>query len=239
MKIFSKAICAALIAGSAVSPFSIATAAETPPSWVGAPSAEGAKMTALFAADDEASLKRNPISALFRGDMRYADRLGDFVSDAYFDGERKAAQDNIKRLKTIKRAKLNPTEKIAYDVFLRNQNDTIKGLSKPYLQLTAVRPINHFFGFHTFYPNFASGQGAAPFKTIADYENNLKRHKEFVGLLDASIGRFREGMKSGVVETKMTIRNVIDQLDTQLAQKAEESPYFGPVKKFPDGFSDS
>jgi uncharacterized protein (DUF885 family) len=212
-------------------------AAESPPNWVGAPSVEGEKMTALFAADDEASLKRNPLSALFRGDMRYADRLGDFISDAYFAGERKAAQGNIKQLRAIKRGELNPTEKIAYDVFLRNQNDAIKGLSKPYLQLTAVRPINHFFGIHTFYPNFASGQGAAPFKTVTDYENNLKRHKEFVGLLDASIGRFREGMKAGIFETKLTIRNVIDQLNTQLAQKTEESPYFGPVQKFPDGFS--
>jgi uncharacterized protein (DUF885 family) len=37
----------------------------------------------------------------------------------------------------------------------------------------------------------------------------------------------------------MTINNVIDQLNTQLAQKTEESPYFGPVQKFPDGFSDA
>jgi uncharacterized protein (DUF885 family) len=201
--------------------------------------AEGEKLTALFAADDEASLKRNPLSGLFRGDMRYADRFGDFVSDAYFDAERAAAEDNVKNLKVLDRAKLNATDQIAYDVFLRNQNDTLKGLSKPYLDLTAVRPLNHFFGFHTFYPNFASGQGAAPFKTIEDYENNLKRHKEFVTLIDASIGRFREGMDSGVVETKLTITNVIDQLDTQLKQTVDESPYFGPTKMFPESFSDA
>ena len=200
---------------------------------------EGEKLKALFAADDEASLKRNPISALFRGDMRYADRFGDFVSDAYYDAERAAAEDNVKNLKGLDRARLNATDQIAYDVFLRNQNDTLKGLSKPYLELTAVRPLNHFFGFHTFYPNFASGQGAAPFKTMEDYENNLKRHKEFVTLMDASIGRFRQGMDSGVVETKMTITNVIDQLDTQLKQTVEESPYFGPTKMFPEGFSDA
>jgi uncharacterized protein (DUF885 family) len=212
---------------------------ESSPSSVTVPTAEGAKMAALFAADDEANLKRNPINALFRGDMRYADRLGDFISYAYFEGERKAALENIKKLKAINRAKLNPTEKIAYDVFLRNQNSEVKGNSKPFMQLSAVRPINHFFGIHTFYPNFASGQGAAPFKTVADYENNLKRHKEFVGLLDTSISLFRDGMKSGVVDTKMTIRNVIDQLNTQLAQKTEESPYFGPVQKFPEGFSEA
>lgn len=200
---------------------------------------EGEKLKALFAADDEASLKRNPLNGLFRGDMRYADRFGDFVSDAYFDAERSAAQDNVKNLKAIDQSKLNATDQIAYAVFMRNQNDALKGLSKPYLELTAVRPLNHFFGFHTFYPNFASGQGAAPFKTMDDYENNLKRHKEFVTLIDASIGRFREGMDSGVVETKMTITNVIDQLDTQLKQSVEESPYFGPTKVFPEGFADA
>jgi uncharacterized protein (DUF885 family) len=200
---------------------------------------EGAKLKAIFAQDDEASLKRNPLNALFRGDMRYADRLGDYVSDAYFNAERKAALDNVAQLKTITLNRLNATDKIAYDVFLRNQKDTLKGLSKPYLDLTAVRPLNHFSGFHTFYPSLGSGQGAAPFKTVDDYENNLKRHKEFIVLLDASIGRFRQGMKSGVVETKLTIRNVIDQLDTQLKQTTEESPYFGPTKLFPASFSDA
>jgi uncharacterized protein (DUF885 family) len=96
-----------------------------------------------------------------------------------------------------------------------------------------VRPINHFFGIHTFYPTFASGKGAAPFKTLEDYDNNLKRHKEFVIFLDRAIGRFREGEKSGVVETKMTVRNMIEQLDNQLKMKPEDSPYYGPVKEFP------
>jgi len=200
---------------------------------------ESQRLAALFAADDEASLKRNPLNAMFRGDMRYADRFGDFISDAYFDNERSAAQANLDGLKTIDRAKLNDTDKIAYDVYKQSQIDALKGLSKEIMDLTVVRPLNHFFGFHTFYPTFASGQGAAPFKTVQDYENNLKRHKEFIVLMDASIGRFRQGMASGVFETKMTIRNVIDQLNTQLAQKTEESPYYGPVLKFPANFSDA
>ncbi|HEX4874872.1 MAG TPA: DUF885 domain-containing protein, partial [Sphingorhabdus sp.] len=155
------------------------------------------------------------------------------------DGERKTAEANLERLKTIDRAKLDATGQIAYDVFKQGQLDTLKGLSKEIMDLTVVRPVNHFAGFHTFYPTFASGQGAAPFKTVADYENNLKRHKEFITLMDASIGRFREGMASGVFETKLTIANVIDQLNTQLAQKTEESPYYGPVKKFPADFSEA
>ena len=200
---------------------------------------ESQKLSALFAADDEASLQRNPLNAMFRGDMRYADRFGDFISDAYFANERKAAEANLEALKSIDRSQLNATDKIAYDVFKQNQTDALKGLSKEIMDLTVVRPLNHFFGFHTFYPTFASGQGAAPFKTVQDYDNNLKRHKEFIVLMDRSIDRFSQGMASGVFETKVTITNVVDQLNTQLAQKTEESPYYGPVLKFPEGFSDA
>ena len=200
---------------------------------------ENQKLFSLFAEDDEANLKRNPLFALFRGDMRYADQFGDYISDAYFEGERKAAEANLAKLNTIDRSKLDETGQIAFDVFKQNQLDTLKGLSKEIMDLTVVRPVNHFSGFHTFYPTFASGQGAAPFKTVADYENNLKRHRQFIPLMDASIERFRQGMKSGVFETKLTITNVIDQLNTQLAQKTEDSPYYGPVKKFPADFSEA
>jgi uncharacterized protein (DUF885 family) len=222
---------------AAIAPTSVAFA-QTPPT-VATVQPEGQKLKALFAADDEAQLKRNPLGAIFRGDMRYADRLGDFISDEYFANERKAAEENLAALSSVDRAKLNATDQIAYDVFKQNQNDTLKGLSKEIMDLTVVRPVNHFFGFHTFYPTFASGQGAAPFKTVQDYENNLKRHKDYMVLTDRSIDRFRQGMASGVLETKMTIANVVDQLNTQLAQKAEESPYYGPILKFPEGFSDA
>jgi uncharacterized protein (DUF885 family) len=227
--------CAALL--SPVAAQAQTTATETAPTETA--TTESQRLTALFAADDAASLERNPLNAMFRGDMRYADRFGDFISDAYFANERKAAEANVEALKSIDRDQLNATDKIAYDVFKQNQTDALKGLSKEIMDLTVVRPLNHFFGFHTFYPTFASGQGAAPFKTVLDYDNNLKRHKEFIILMDRSIDRFRQGMATGVFETKMTITNVVDQLNTQLAQKTEESPYYGPILKFPEGFSDA
>ncbi len=191
----------------------------------------------LFKASDEANLQRNPLQAIFRGDLRYADRFGDYITDEYYAGERAAAEHDLAALRTIDRSKLDPTDQLAYDTFEFQTKDTLRGLQPDMLALTAVRPMNHFFGFHTFYPTFASGQGAAPFKTLADYENNLKRHKEFATYLDRAIGRFRQGEATGVVETKMTVRNMIEQLDNQLKQKPEESSYFGPVKKFPDAIS--
>ncbi|MGF7168703.1 uncharacterized protein (DUF885 family) [Sphingobium xanthum] len=200
---------------------------------------EDEKLFALFAASDEANLKRNPLNALFRGDLRYADRLGDYISDAYFDAERKASEGDLAALRGIDRTRLTEQNKIAYDVFQWQTEEALKGLRPEIMALTIVRPVNHFSGFHTFYPTFASGKGAAPFKTLADYENNLKRHKDYIVLTDRAIGRFREGMKSGVVETKLTINNVIQQLDALLAQKVEESPFYQPVLNFPEGISDA
>jgi uncharacterized protein (DUF885 family) len=207
------------------------------PATAAAPLAEHDLLFALFAASDEASLKRNPLNALFRGDMRYADRLGNYLTDEYNDAERAAAKSELAALKALDRAKLSATDRIAYDVFAYDREQTLKGLTPEILALTEVRPINHFFGFHTFYPTLASGKTGIPFATVADYDNNLKRHAEYVGLIDRSIAKFRDGQKSGVVETKLTIRNVIEQLGTQLASPAEQSPFWEPITKLPESFS--
>ena len=204
-----------------------------------APQSEGEKLRALFHESDEGSLRRNPLEGIFRGDLRYADRFGDYCSDRYYKGEEAAARADLEALAAIDRSKLSETDKIAYDVFKYQTERALAGYIPQIFALQVVRPINHFSGVQTFYPTFASGRGAAPFKTLTDYENNLKRHAEFAAVLDCTVRRFREGLASGVVETKMTIQNVIDQLDLQLAQKPEESPYYGPVKTFPEGISEA
>lgn len=192
------------------------------------------QLHALFKQSDEDNLRRNPLSALFRGDMRYAGDLGDNITDAYYDAERQAGQRELAALAAIDRSALPPVDQLAYDVFKRQTEMGLRSMSPEILPLTVVRPIDHFFGFHTFYPDLASGQGAAPFKTVEDYENNLKRHRQYPVLLDRSIERFREGMAAGVVQPKLVVRNIIDQLDLQLAQGVEGSTFYGPVNTFPD-----
>ena len=200
---------------------------------------EGEKLAALFADADARSLELNPLSRLFRGDTENADRLGDFLTDSFFIAGKLDTQLNIAKLEQIDRSKLNATDQLAYDVFLYNQDQSMKGSTDEIRALTEVRPVNHFSGFHTFYPNFASGQGAAPFATVANYEDNLSRHDDYIAITDRSIAKFREGMESGVVETKLTIGNVISQLDTQLEIPIAESQFMGPVAMFPEDFSEA
>jgi uncharacterized protein (DUF885 family) len=202
-----------------------------------APAEANSALTALFHESDEAALRRNPLNALFRGDLRYADRFGDYITADYFAGERTAAQGDLERLAGIDRAALTPTNRVAYDVFKAQKELALRGLADDMLALTAVRPVDHFTGFHVFYPDVSSGNGAAPFKTLADYDNALKRHDGYVAYLDNAIAMFRQGMASGIVQPRLVVGNVIDQLDIQIAQGVDNSTFYGPVKKFPSVIS--
>ncbi len=175
------------------------------------------RLRALFNASDEASLNRNPIGRLFRGDLSHAGEFGDGLSDAYLAGEKKAAEDDLAALAAIDRSALDANDQVSYDVFKWQRSTDLKGFDPAIINATIVRPIDHFFGFHTFFPDLSSGEGAAPYKTIKDYDDGLSRIDGFVTAIDASIARFRQGMKSGVVQPRLVVNNVIEQLDGLLA----------------------
>ncbi len=231
--------CAALLAACATPEAAPAPAAPAEAASPAAAESPSERLRALFAASDEDFLRRIPIAALFRGDMRYADRFGDYLSDDFFDRERAAHRAELEALLAIDRAALTPTEQLAYDVFRRDKELTLRQLSPEMLALTAVRPIDHFTGFHTSFADISSGRGAAPFRTVEDYENNLRRIAGFVEQIDMAIGRFRQGMASGVVQPRLVVNNVIGQLDTMLEQGVEGSTFYLPVQNFPDTVPES
>jgi uncharacterized protein (DUF885 family) len=216
----------------AFAPFATLSAQAPVPAAQAQPGAHD-RLFELFKQSDEASLQRNPLQALFRGDTRYSDRLGDLFSDAHYQAEKAAAEHDLAALHTIPRDQLNPTDRIAYDVFEYQTEDALRGYQPDILEITEALPMNHFFGIHTEYPTIAGGQGAAPFRTVADYENNLKRNRDFAANIDEAIRQWKKGEAEGIVDTKLTVRNMIEQLDNQLKLKPEDSPYWGPIKGFP------
>ncbi|WP_375428777.1 DUF885 family protein [uncultured Sphingomonas sp.] len=220
---------AALLLAAALPGLSVA---QTPP--VARAQDEGAKLRRLFAESDEANLKRNPIQALLRGDLRYADRIGESLTDAYELEEQRAVERNLQALRGIDRAKLSAVDRIAFDVFRTDNEIELRGYTPAVRRITDVLPVNHFRGFQTFYPEIASGEGGAPFKTVADYENNLLRNAQYAQVLDRMIVRARAGMARGITPPKLVVRNVIGQIDNLLAGGVQASLFYAPVKTFPD-----
>jgi uncharacterized protein (DUF885 family) len=193
----------------------------------------------LFKESDEAYLQRNPLQALYRGDYRYADRLGDLYSDAHYRAEKAAAERELAELAAIPRTELNADDQLAYDVFEFQTKDTLRELQPDLLPRGEALPRNHFYGLHTEYPTVSSGQGGAPYATVTDYENGLKRNRDFARNVDQAIAQWKKGEAEGVVDTRLTVRNMIEQLNNQLKLKPEDSPYWGPIKAFPKAISDA
>jgi uncharacterized protein (DUF885 family) len=229
-------VAARLILSASMLAFAASAAAQAP---VTAPAVPATQQSAhdrlfeLFKASDEASLKRNPLQALFRGDLRYADRLGDLFSDAHYQGEKAAAENDLAALQAIPRGELSAADQLAYDVFQFQTKDALRSLQPDFLTISEALPMNHFYGIHTEYPTIASGQGGAPYNNVVDYENSLKRNRDFAANIDEALRQWRKGEAEGVVDTKLTVRNMIEQLDNQLKLAPEETPYWGPIKNFP------
>jgi uncharacterized protein (DUF885 family) len=209
----------------------------------GAPAAEAGSpaqaLAKLFEDSDEAQLKLNPIGALFRGDQRYAGEFGDYITDGFVEQQRRDTASDLRRLHQIDRAALSAQDQIAYDVFEYQTQQNLDGLSPEFVALTIVRPLNHLNGLHVQYADISSGKSAARFQTVEDYENGLKRMAGFVTYLDRCIERMKEGIKSGVVESKLTVKLMVPQLDDLIGQGVEKSPFWQPITDIPASFSDA
>jgi hypothetical protein len=92
-----------LAAAASLLALAACTAAEPAPAPAAAPTAAAprqdpaAALAALFRDSDEANLRRNPLEALVRGDLRYAAEFGDYVTPAFFEAERSAVEADLAR----------------------------------------------------------------------------------------------------------------------------------------------
>ena len=230
---------AALLIATSLPALAQPPAAPVPAAAPAAPAinAEGQRLRALFAASDEAGLQRNPIQALFRGDPRYADQFGDYITDGYYARERAAVVADLAALGRIDRAALSGEDQLSYDVFRYQSETALKGYAPALMKAQIERPIDHFAGFQTLMPDLSSGEGAAPFRTVADYENNLKRLDGYIVYLSRATDRMRQGLADGTTNPRLVMQNVIGQLDAIVAQGVEGSTFYKPVTRFPAGIA--
>lgn len=192
------------------------------------------RLMALFADDARREDELDPLSTLYRDGRVDAGLMAQLYTDALDRRSLASAKQSLAALKRIDRAALSPERQISYDIFALNKRDQVEMLQPNMLALTAVRPFNHFGGLHVEFPSLVSTDGVAPYQTEADYRRALALSAAFPTVLDNAIVQFRRGIDTGVVESKITVENMIAQIDALLAQPVEQSPFYSPVLKFPD-----
>jgi uncharacterized protein (DUF885 family) len=101
-----------------------------------------------------------------------------------------------------------------------------------------MMPVSQFFSWPSFLPMLGSGQTAQPFKTVKDYENWIKRAKGFSQYVSQAIMRMQQGVEKGVVLPTLLMKKAVPQLEAQLVQDIEQSPFYMPITNMPEDFSE-
>jgi uncharacterized protein (DUF885 family) len=210
-----------------------ATPAAAPAAHQADPAAE-ARLARLFADDARREDQIDPLDALYRGDRIEPAALAELYTSQLDRKALASARRSLSELARIDRSRLGPERQISYDVFALDKREAITFLQPDVLALTQVRPFNHFGGLHVEFPSLMTSEGSVAYRTTEDYRRALALHAAFATVLDTAIARFRQGMASGVVESKLTVRNMLGQIDALLAQPVEKSPFYSPVLAFPE-----
>lgn len=193
------------------------------------------KLTRLYEQYWEENLKLNPLLATFQGDPRYNDQLPLLGSAHYRQQRREFYQRWLKTVESVGVEGLSAQDLLSYEIFVRNARLELEADRFPDWQ----QPINQFYNVASTVAQLGSGAGAQPFKTVADYDNWLKRAAKVPAVFDQFIANSREGVKRGVVQPKALMVKVVSQLDALIKDQPEATLFWSPVNKFPAGFSDA
>jgi len=194
---------------------------------------EDSRLMELFRADKRRLDALDPLAAIHRDDAAGRAAFDLLFTDELDRRTLATARLALAELRSIDRARLSPERQISYDAFVYDKREAEAWLQPEVRRLTAVRPINHFGGFHVEFPAMIAQGGAVPYRTEADYRRNLEIMRAFPAVSDRIVLRFRQGMQSGVLDTQVTVRNMIAQIDAILAQNTEQTPFLSPLRAFP------
>ena len=192
-----------------------------------------AQLDALYEEWFEANLRLNPLQATQNGDPRYNDQLPNVLGAEWRAATERLNRDFLTRAQGIGDAGLAGQDLLSYELFSRELAQEIEAASYP----RHLAPLNQFYSFASLFAVLGSGTTAQPFKTVADYDNWLKRANAVPTVFDQGIANMREGIAAGITQPRVLMEKVLPQLDAQIVDDVEKSTYWGPVRDLPAEFS--
>jgi uncharacterized protein (DUF885 family) len=193
----------------------------------------GQRLTQLVEDYWERFLFLNPINATFIGDNRYNDRIEISIGPQYLADSLALEREYLQKLESIDASQLTGQARLTYDIFKLDRNLAIEGFRFP----GELVPINQSFSMPSLFAQMGSGSGVHPFATVKDYDDWLKRTRDFVTWVDQSIVCMRAGMAQGVVQPRVVMEKVQPQLEPMLVSDATQSLFYRPVTSFPESFT--
>jgi uncharacterized protein (DUF885 family)/ketosteroid isomerase-like protein len=183
---------------------------------------------ALFDSAWERDLAENPLAATYLGDSRYDDRWPDLSATALersHELDRKVLDD----LARIPRTSLPAAEQLNYDLFEREYRNRIDAYPfKPAL-----------FAF-THRESVAVANELAElisFDSVKKYEDWIARLRNFGTYADQNVALLQQGLRERRTQPLSVMSRVPSQLAQQLVERPDDSPFFKPLRDFPDSIN--
>lgn len=191
------------------------------------------ELATLFTNYYEERLTLFPLDATATGDNRYNDKLYADFTDSYRAKLKQFWQRNLQDISIFNRDSLNQNDRISFDIFKREMEMSIEGLSfhDNYI------PYQQFWGLPLTMGQLGSGDGNQPFKTVKDYDNWLARASAFSPWADSAIVYFRKGMEIDFVLPKLLVEKMLPQMNDIQSADPSKSLFYGPINKMPADFS--
>ncbi|MCB1099511.1 MAG: DUF885 domain-containing protein [Verrucomicrobiae bacterium] len=188
------------------------------------------QLHALFDEDWEQRLAEDPVSASYIGDRRWNDQWPD-VSTGTLERENDRRREMLARLKRIDRGVLSSVDQTNYDLFAQAKQRAID---------------EHNFRWYLIVLNQRGGiqtadelADAIPFESVKDYEDWIQRLRGMPKYIEQTQALMRDGIRFGMLLPQVIMQRVPSQIDKQIVDKPEDSPFFKPFKEFPDTVTQS
>jgi uncharacterized protein (DUF885 family) len=205
----------------------VATMAGMPPP---ARAADGAdqRLEALFQSEWERGLREDPLQATYVGDHRYDDRWPD-LSAATLAREHEEDERVLTALATIDPAALSDANQLNRELFRRVYQNSVDS----YAWGARFMPINQRGGVQS----ASELAGLIDFTTVKAYEDWIARLGNVGTYVDQNIALMREGVRRGLVQPKVIMQRIPDQIARQVVDDPEASPFYGPLRSMPASIS--
>ncbi|MEI8654721.1 DUF885 domain-containing protein [Pseudoalteromonas sp. Hal273] len=191
------------------------------------------QLDVLVAQYYDESLTYSPISATYNGRNEFNDQFTPEISKE--NRAKKAAfyKKYQQRLNFIDKAQLTGQSLLSFEILERDLALKLEGMQFPDYLL----PINQMAGAHNTFAGFGSGQSAQPFNTVEDYTAFISRSEGFVKWLASVERSMAQGIKRGITLPKPLAEKLQPQFAAHVVKNAEDSLFWGPIKKLPESFS--
>lgn len=193
------------------------------------------ELSALLDKYYEERLQLFPLEATVNGDNRYNDKWYVDFTDSYRQKQKEFYKRYQVLITKFERDALNDNDKLSYDVFKREMEINLEGLTYH----DNYFPLNQFQSAHLIFGQLGSGSVIQPFKTVKDYEDWLKRVAVFPAYADSAIVYFKKGITEGYVLPKAIVTKMIPQMQSMATADAKQSLFYGPITLLPATFSEA